>query len=166
MSQTYEFFKKEFEFKGKHADMVSELWRANDYEHTYFKRLIDVYILAPIIGFRLNRKAEVDYSTTSTRSIFSEQMNKEKETLDFIMQMILLLENVDHDTSDECINRAFKGVESQEKYDKYSKLFHDYVRGGVEELYERLVVRKPEMDEELYDDRTSNLYALMERFCL
>ena len=166
MSQTYEFFKKEFEFKGKHADMVSELWRANDYEHTYFKRLIDVYILAPIIGFRLNRKAEVDYSTTSTRSIFSEQMKKEKETLDFIMQMILLLENVDHDTSDECINRAFKGVESQEKYDKYSKLFHDYVRGGVEELYERLVVRKPEMDEELYDDRTSNLYALMERFCL
>lgn len=166
MAQTFEFFKKEFEFKGKHADMASELCCLNDYEHTYFKRLIDVYILAPIIGFRLNRKAEVDYSTTSTRSIFGEQMNKEKETLDFIMQMILLLENAEQDTSEKCVDRAFRGVDSQEKYDEYYKLFHDYVRGGVEELYERLVVRKPEMDEELYDDKTANLYALMERFCL
>lgn len=166
MNQTYEFFKKEFEFKGKHADMVSELWRANDYEHTYFKRLIDIYILAPIIGFRLNRKAETDYSTTSTRSIFSEQMNKEKETLDFIMQMILLLEDGGQHSSEISVERAFKGVDSQEKYDEYFKLFHDYVRGGVEELYERLVIRKPEMDEELYDEKTANLYALMERFCL
>ena len=64
------------------------------------------------------------------------------------------------------MERAFKGVDSQEKYDEYFKLFHDYVRGGVEELYERLVIRKPEMDEELYDEKTANLYALMERFCL
>lgn len=166
MNQTYEFFKKEFEFKGKHADMVSELWRANDYEHTYFKRLIDIYILAPIIGFRLNRKAETDYSTTSTRSIFSEQMNKEKETLDFIMQMILLLEDGAQHSCETSVERAFKGVDSQEKYDEYFKMFHDYVRGGVEELYERLVIRKPEMDEELYDEKTANIYALIERFCL
>lgn len=165
MSQTYEFFKKEFEFKGKHADMVSELWTKDDYEHTYFKRLIDVYILAPIIGFRLNRKAEVDYSTTSTRSIFSDQMNKEKETLDFIMQMILLLENSENEASEVSVERAFKGVDTKEKYDEYYKLFNDYVRGGVEELYERLVIRKPEMDEEIYDDKTANLYALMKRFC-
>ena len=39
----YEFFKKEFEFHGKHARMAGELWVKSDYEHTYFRRLIDLY---------------------------------------------------------------------------------------------------------------------------
>lgn len=32
----YEFFKKEFEFHGKHARMAGELWVKGDYEHTCF----------------------------------------------------------------------------------------------------------------------------------
>ena len=48
----FEFFKKEFEFRGKHARMAGELWVPNDYEHTYFRRLIDLYLTAAVIGFR------------------------------------------------------------------------------------------------------------------
>ena len=40
----FEFFKKEFEFKGKHAKMAQELWVRDDTERTYFKRLIDLYV--------------------------------------------------------------------------------------------------------------------------
>ena len=64
----FEFFKKQFEFVGKHARMVSELCVSNDYEHTYFKRYIDVYIFAAIIGIRIDRKASRDYSPVETRA--------------------------------------------------------------------------------------------------
>ena len=53
----FEFFKKEFEFKGKHAKMAQELWVRDDTERTYFKRLIDLYVAAAIVGFRVDRKA-------------------------------------------------------------------------------------------------------------
>ena len=66
---SYEFFKKEFEFKGKHARMVSELWQANDYEHTYFRRLIDIYMIAPIIGFRVGKNVPEDNAPFDSKSI-------------------------------------------------------------------------------------------------
>ena len=47
----YEFFKKEFEFHGKHARMAGELWVKGDYEHTYFRRLIDLYMVAAVVGY-------------------------------------------------------------------------------------------------------------------
>ena len=78
----FEFFKKEFEFKGKHAKMAQELWVRDDTERTYFKRLIDLYVAAAVVGFRVDRKAEEDYSPFETSSIFPEQMLKEKENLD------------------------------------------------------------------------------------
>ena len=40
----FEFFKKEFEFKGKHAKMAQELWVRDDTERTYFKRLIEMLV--------------------------------------------------------------------------------------------------------------------------
>ena len=52
----YEFFKKEFEFHGKHARMAGELWVKGDYEHTCFRRLIDLYMVAAVVGFRVGRK--------------------------------------------------------------------------------------------------------------
>ena len=57
----FEFFKKQFEFVGKHARMVSELCVSNDYEHTYFKRYIDVYIFAAIIGIMTMTRKEAEH---------------------------------------------------------------------------------------------------------
>lgn len=47
--ENYKFFNDPYKFSGKHARMVSELWSLNDYEHSYFKRLIDIYIVAAIL---------------------------------------------------------------------------------------------------------------------
>ena len=163
---SYEFFKKEFEFRGKHARMVGELWITNDYEHTYFRRLIDVYLVAAIIGFRVDRKVEVDYSPTESKSIFPEQMIGAKEDLDFIMQMIVMLENKEGISSEESVKKAFKVVETKEEFEYYRDLFSSYVRGGVEELYERLVLHKSEIDEEFYDEKTANLMGLLDRFVI
>lgn len=161
---SYEFFKKEFEFKGKHARMASELQQLNDYEHTYFKRLIDLYVLASVIGFRVDRKADEDYSPIEPRSIFPEQMIKAKEDLDFILQMMIMLENGGKLSNEECVKLAFRGAENQEEFVKYQNMFNAYVRGGVEELYERLVIRKADIEDVYSDDKTANIMALVERF--
>ena len=161
---TYEFFKREFKFRGKHARMAGELWVQNDYEHTYFRRLIDVYIIAAVVGFRVDRKAEADYAPVEPKSIFPEQMIGAKEDLDFIMQMIMMLDNADKLSPEESVKKAFRGVETKEEFEYYRELFNSYVRGGVEELYERLIIRKSEVDEEFYDEKTANLMALLERF--
>lgn len=161
---SYEFFKKEFEFRGKHARMVSELWMPNDYGHTFFRRLIDVYITAAVVGFRVDRRAELDNSPYDPKSIFPEQMIGAKEDLDFLMQIMMILENSPSLSAEESVKKAFKGVETKEEFEYYRDLFHSYVRGGVEELHERLVVRKSEVDEAFYDEKTANLMALLERF--
>lgn len=160
----YEFFKKEFEFRGKHARMVSEIWSLNDYEHTYFKRLIDLFIAASVIGFRVGRSAQEEYSPYEPKSIFPEQMIKVKEDLDFIMQMMIMLEHGGELSNEECVKLAFQGAETEEEYRRYLDMFHGYVRGGVEEIYERLVIRKAEPDDKFHDNKTANLMALLDRF--
>ncbi|MCI9174866.1 MAG: hypothetical protein HFH49_07955 [Lachnospiraceae bacterium] len=160
----YEFFKKEFEFRGKHARMAGELCTLNDYEHTYFRRVIDVYVLAAVVGLRVDRKVETDDSPNETKSIFPEQMIGAKEDLDFLMQIMMILENRERMTAEESVKKAFQSVETKEEFEYYRDLFHSYVRGGVEELYERLVLRKGEVDEEFYDEKTANLMALLEQF--
>lgn len=163
MQQTYEFFRKEFEFHGKHARMADELCSIKDIENNYFKRVIDIYLLAAIVGFRFDRRAKVDYSSADTKSIFPEVMNKEKENLDFIMQIILMLDNVKSMNSKESVIQAFKGALTKEQYIEYETKFNDYVRGGLEEIYESLIVRKPEIDEGYADEKTANMMMLLKR---
>ena len=162
---SYEFFKKEFEFTGKHARMAGELWVKDDIEHSYFKRLIDIYILAPIIGCRIERKAPADNSTYEPKRVFPEQISKEKEKLDFIMQMILMTEYSESMTADKCVNLALRGAENEEQFLLYQNLFNDYVRGGVEELYERLVIKNPDPEEDIQDEKAFNIKEFMQRYC-
>jgi hypothetical protein len=163
MEESFEFFKKEFQFVGKHAKMVEELWVSNDYGHTYFKRLMDLYIVAAVIGFRVDRKAEEDYSQINPKSIFAEQMLKAKPDLDYIMQMMIMLEHKEHTSNEEAVKIAFRGASSKAEYDYYQNMFNSYVRGGVEELYERLIIKSDDADT-FYDDKTARLMGVLERF--
>ena len=78
--------------------------------------------------------------------------------------MILMLEYTDEKDYKSCVNLAFREPETIEEFQRYHKLFHDYVRGGVEELYERLVVRRSELDEVYKEEKSANIVALLERF--
>lgn len=161
---SYEFFKTEYKFRGKYARMVGEIWQMNDYEHTYFKRLVDIIPTAAVIGFRMNRKAEEDYSPVEPKTVFLQQMLNMKEELDFLMQMMIILEEASDIGSEEAVNHAFRGVETKEQYEKYQEMFDSYVRGGIEELYERLVIRKADSDDAYYENKTANLMELLARF--
>lgn len=163
MQQSFEFFKSKFEFHGKHARMTDELCSIKEVENNYFKRVVDVYLMAAVVGFRIDRKAGTDYSSDDTKSIFAEVMLKEKDTLDFLMQTMMILENAKSMNNKESILKTFRGPQNRDEYSFWDNMFHDYVRGGVEELYECLIIRRPEPDEEYKDEKTANMMALLER---
>ena len=62
------------------------------------------------------------------------------------------------------MKKAFQGAQTKEEFEQYKKMFNDYVRGGVEELYEQLIIRKADPDDRFHDNRTANLMALMTRY--
>lgn len=157
----YEFFKREIKIRGKHARMASELWTLNDYEHTYLKRLIDLYILAAVVGFRANRKSAEDYSPIEPKTVFLAQVLAAKEDLDFIMQMMIMLDSKDKLENDACVKMAFRGAASEEEFAQWQNLFDSYVRGGMEELYEKLVVKKADSGDDYYDNKTANLMSVL-----
>ena len=85
-------------------------------------------------------------------------------SLDFIMQMMIMLDAKESMPAEEAVKKAFRGAETEEEFQAYQSMFHDYVRGGVEELYERLIIQKAEPDSEFYDNKTANLMSVLERF--
>lgn len=162
--EKYDYFDKSITIYGKHARMIREMWVKNDYSKTYFKRLVDLYVLAPIIGFRVNHKANLDYSGNDTAEIFLEQVGKVKQDMEFIMQMILLLEDDLGSSEKEKVDHAFRGPQTNEEYNTYCDLFQQYTLGGIEVLYQRLVVEKTELFEEISEQRTGSIMTLFKRF--
>lgn len=161
---SFEFFKTDYRIYGKHARMAGELCLLNDYEHTYFKRLVDIIPAAAVIGFRLNRKAEPDYSPIETKTVFLQQMLGAKEELDFLLQTMIMLESAERMNAEEAVHAAFRGAQTKEEFDRYQGMFDAYVRGGIEQLYECLVIRRADSDDAFYENKTANLMALFARF--
>lgn len=163
MGQELEFFKGSYILRGKHARMADELCHIKEPENNFFSRVVDVYIMAAIIGMRYDRKAAPDMSCDDTKTVFAEMIIKEKDTFDFLLQLMLVQEHARTLGGKEGIMKAFRGVQTKEEFLLYNQMFNDYVRGGVEELYEGLIVRKPEPDEEYMDEKTANMMYLLEK---
>jgi hypothetical protein len=151
-------FDKEYSFRGTHAEKVIKL--TSDFNKTHnklFNRNIDVYLTAPIIGFLYQRKAELDKGSEQTK-IFPEQLIKEQTNLLFSYRLIMLLDEDYEPDLEERINKAFRYYGSDKSQDD-ENLFEQYVRGGVDVLYEKLI--EPANSEDNY---LKNLYDFIEEF--
>lgn len=148
-------FNKEYSFKGKHAEYVIGLTSPIDKgSNKLFNRNLDVYILAPIVGFLYNRRAPVDKESNKETKIFGDILMKNGTTLKYNFKLIMLLADVDKVPVEERINRAFRYNEHAEQMAGCEDLYEQYVRGGVEVLYEKLVHNVVETDDylkRLYD---------------
>lgn len=150
-------FNGDYQFKGKHAEKVNRLTAAFSDTNRLFNRNLDVYILAPIVGFLYNRTAPIDLSGKTANVLF-DAMSKELTTLWFNYRLIILLDTNHESDFEERINKAFRyyakeiALPDEERYE-------EYVRGGVELLYEKLIT--PSHTEE---DYLKNLYDFMEEF--
>lgn len=60
-----------------------------------------------------------------------------RSDLDFSYRLVMLADNSTGLSSDDKIDRAFKQDEQPEKLTENLELFHQYMRGGLEWLYEQ-----------------------------
>lgn len=156
--ERFEYFKTAVYIDGKHARYIDDMWTQNNPAKSFFNRLVDLYCIAPLIGFQYGRKAGADKSEDHRRSIQLEQLNKVSRQLDMNMCTILLLDDKENLSEQERINRAFRGPETKEEFERNVKLYEDYARGGIEVLHEKLIERQPEFESE--DERIANIIAL------
>lgn len=151
-------FDKEYFFKGDHAEKVIKLTAQFGSEPNIklFQRNLDVYLVAPIIGFLYGRKANLQ--TGIDRVINHTQLIYEKTNLTFNYRLIMLLDAKYEPNKDERVNKAFRYFNS-EKAEPDEVLYEEYVRGGIDVLYEKLIVTANGPD-----DYIKNLYDFMEEF--
>jgi len=139
-------FDKNYSFQGTHAKYVNKLTAKFDDKNQLFNRNIDVYIMAPVVGFLYQRKADINLGETTT--IFTEQLIKEKDNLLFNYRLIMLLDKDNVPDIEERIHKAFRSFGSEEaKSDE--ALYEKYVMGGVEVLYEKLIEQSHGADDYL-----------------
>ncbi len=143
MENRYEFFKKQIIITGKHAIMAKEIWQRDNIEQTCFKRLIDLYKLAPVVGYLADHKAGRDGSSSEDATVFVEQVLKEREDLETILHMLLMVEytGCGKYTQEEAVKKVFRGPQTEEEFRECMDIFDSYVRGGIEVLYEELITK-------------------------
>ncbi len=133
-----------------------------------FNRIIDVYMLAPMIGYLYQREAQRDGSE-STKSIMGETLSAEYNKLIFTYQLIMILDRKSEPDLNERIRRAFS---SDEKIQQAGlSIFNSYARGGIEVLYEELIEGASTPDDlirntidfiENFNERLSSSFELTE----
>lgn len=158
MAQRKTIFSGDYQFKGIHAEKVNRLTMAIGKSNiSLFNKNLDVYILAPIIGFLYNRMTNMD-SSGKTANILYDAMSKELNTLWFNYRLVMLLDKKYEQDFEKRVDKAFRFY-GKEQAAPDEERYEAYVRGGVDVLYEKLI--EPSNTEE---DYLNNLYDFMEEF--
>lgn len=160
---SYEYFKiDEMFFVGKHRDYVDKLWTHGKIQESYFKRLVDLYAIAAIVGLKAKRRSPEERDESDVkRTVQMKQLNENCQTLLPIMRMILIMDDSRNMTFEEKLESAFVIPGDEATYKANMELFNSYARGGIEYLYEQLVLRAPDIDEDYTDFRIANIVALI-----
>jgi hypothetical protein len=157
-------FTKPYEVKGKHATYIRFLnaetaKRDKDSKVApIFVVAADIYVIAPLIGASYGRRSPVDSESQDSFSIFGDAIIARQQQLDSVYRLILLSEKSTDLTDDERIERAFKTDEDTDKLEANLDLFHQYMRGGLEWLYEH--VTEGATTQEDYLDKVRELVTL------
>ena len=146
---------------GKHKEMVDKMWEKNVASNSFFKRLIDLYAVAAVVGLKIGNRAEEDRSP-DRRNIQLEQIAGFEQQLNTIMKMVLLLDESDGLSEQDRIERAFRKPETQEQVQERMELFNSYARAGIEFLYTELVERTTDINDIYTDARVANIVALLD----
>lgn len=164
-------FDRDYRLKGKHAiyaqylriPIVTEFPRnvSGDGSDTagVFKRHIDIYMIGAIMGFLHGRQSPEDKTTKDDVMIFADAFIREKAKCEFIFRIIMLLDETTVLTLEQRCDRAFRDDTDEQAMAKNMDLFHSYMRGGIEYLYEKF-----NEDCVTKDDYIDKLYEIVDRF--
>lgn len=143
-------FENDYTITGKHATYLKFLAAKNsgpkDNDEAsptsakIFERYIDVYMNAAIWGLLYKRTAPRDTSSDDRARIYADAYANERENCVFLYRMVLLLDKTTQLDPSERVDRAFRYDTQEDKKEEFAanmELFHSYVRGGIEEMYEQ-----------------------------
>ena len=148
-------FQGQYWFYGSHADKVKKLTAEFDGKQKLFSHNHEVYQLAPIVGYLYQRKAVQNRENGTDTSIFHTEISRHRDVFEFNYRLIMLLDIKHESDFDTRVDKAFRFY-STEKAKSDEVLYEEYVRGGVDVLYEKLI--------EQSTDYVKNLYEFMEDF--
>lgn len=131
-----ELFRTAILFHGKHGEYAEQLSPDENDKKLLFNRIMDVYLIAPLVGFVYQRTAEKDGSAI-TKRIMSETIPKELNRLEFNYELIMILDKKSEPDINKRLDRAFR--RSDESVKEGLDIFNSYARGGIEVLYEKLI---------------------------
>ena len=156
-------FEMDYALVGKHATYLKYL--VNEVQingQGLFERYIDVYMNAAIFGLLYNRTAKRDTTSSDRANILAGAFNTCRNDCTFLYRLVMLLEQSTDVTPEERVNRAFRHDADEHEKDKLKAnmdLFHTYVFGGIEVMYEKYTdgCTTP-------DDYLEKIYSLMNDF--
>lgn len=142
-----ELFRSQVRFYGKHGlyleALTPDVQDAKDEslpeiarKKFLFKNVVDIYSIAPMIGYLYQRKAPRD-GNEQTKNIFEGALSSHYDRLQFTYQLLMILDRASEPNLDERLRRAFQANDEVSKVG--FELYNEYARGGIEVLYEKLV---------------------------
>ena len=82
------------------------------------------------------RKSRLTGENTPTTQIMAEQFINHSDDLKLAFKFVILTSNTDNVDSVTRLNKAFRNPETDDNY----TLFEQYMLGGIDELYENLII--------------------------
>lgn len=142
-----DIFTSQVRFYGKHGSYLEALTpgteKAKDASlpdiqrfKYLFDTVVDIYIIAPLVGYLYQRKADRD-GNEATKNIMEGALASHKDKLEFSYELLMILDKSSQPDLDERIRRAFRA--DDDAVAEGMDLYNSYARGGIEVLYEMLV---------------------------
>lgn len=131
-------FSEDYLFRGSHRDKVVALTSKIDVDSNsqIFSSAVELFIFASLIGVLKNRKAEPERDNTNTFRIMSNQFFNHIDELKLAFKFVILTSEKDCIDPVIRLNKTFRNPETDENY----SLFEKFMLGGINELYENLIL--------------------------
>lgn len=142
-----ELFRSNIRFYGKHGDYLEALTPGDQAakdetlpeikrKKFLFKYVVDVYEVAPLVGYLFQCKAPRD-GTQPTKNIMEGAVSNHQDQLLFTYRLLMILDKESEPDLNERLRRAFQADDAIAK--KGFDLYNEYARGGIEVLYKNLI---------------------------
>lgn len=144
-------FQTDIVIRGQKAEKYQEL------KQKYSFDLVDIYLMAGVLGFINNQKDVQDNNSNVTANLPRNVLQNRGSKIEFLYEIITLSEEINVDP-DNAIKLAFEDTSIEKPKNLYKKeLFDDYAMGGIDILFDML-------SDVVYDKQIDNIKDIIEKF--
>lgn len=131
-------FLEEYTIKGSHSEKANALTEKVDYlsEAKIFNSVVELFCFAALFGCYKDRRSKPEKDSSRTKKIFADAFRSHIEDLKLAFKFVILTSDKACVSSVERLNKTFRNSETDENF----SLFEEYALGGIDELYDSLMV--------------------------